>query len=217
MLNQARNEGESTKGEEHVAPAEFDLDTLLETSNDANADEINELLGKAENNEAIDEGIAALLSGDSENLVPDFENQEPELSPTEKKAKEKAEKAEAKRKAKEAKAEAKRKAKEEKAAAKLAKKKGVAPKANDVVDNPSDNNEFNEGVSVNAEAGPVDDLSDVMSLLAGADVPLGDGEISEKHSAIPSNFTSDDGEVNITENSIGFDEFSGNDFDFNPI
>ena len=108
---------------------------MLEDSDDGDLQEIHQLLNRADNNEAVDDEITALLQDappeeDLEKKILGEDSESETLDPKAEKAKEKErqrqEKAEAKKAAKEAKAAAKAAAKEAKAAAKAAKSNTTA-------------------------------------------------------------------------------------------
>ncbi len=151
MLARAQNDAENPENDE--ARDNMSLEELLQTSNDNKTDDIGELLDKAERNEAIDEGIAALLDGKD---MPPIDFNDPMSDGGEENLDPKAAKKAEKLRLKEEKKEAKRKAKEAKAAEKLAKKNAkAAKKSADGKDNQSDNSTvtkfvYNEGDNQNA-------------------------------------------------------------------
>ena len=109
---------------------------MLEDSDDGDLQEIHQLLDRADNNEAVDDEITALLQEappeeDLEKKILGEDTESESLDPKVEKAKEKErqkrEKAEAKKAAKEAKEAARAAAKEAKAAAKAAKKNTMSP------------------------------------------------------------------------------------------
>ncbi|MCR5477997.1 MAG: hypothetical protein K6E92_10345 [Lachnospiraceae bacterium] len=133
-------EAEGTRQESEPI-GDLSLDELLERADDSAETDIGDLLEKAENNVAVDEGIEALLNAPSEEITEDM------LGDGAPAPMSKEEKAAEKKRQKEEKKEAKRKAKEEKARKKAekaaSKKKGKASE-------------------------PEKDMSDVDALLAGA-------------------------------------------------
>ena len=130
ILSSGAGEPEDAADETELAEDNLEDDVLgiLEDSDDDDLQEIHQLLDRADNNEAVDDEIAALLQDapPEENLEEKILGEDPaSLDPKAQKAMEKErkrqEKAAAKKAAKEAKAAAKAAAKEAKAAAKTAK------------------------------------------------------------------------------------------------
>ena len=192
LLANAQKAAENSDSENRE---DMSLEELLQTSNDGKAEDIGEMLDKAERNEAVDEGISALLSGedmppvDIDSIGSDSEDA---LDP---KAAKKAEKL----RLKEEKKEAKRKAKEAKAAEKLAKKnakKGIEPLQKLSFEKPGAEDEENSAPEIpSADAIASSglehntDMSDIEALLAGAD------SMSEGTSSDASNGLENDGDI----------------------
>lgn len=192
LLSNAQKAAENSDSENRE---DMSLEELLQTSNDGKAEDIGEMLDKAERNEAVDEGISALLNGedmppvDIDSIGSDSEGA---LDP---KAAKKAEKL----RLKEEKKEAKRKAKEAKAAEKLAKKnakKGIEPLQKLSFEKPGAEDEENSAPEIpSADAIASSglehntDMSDIEALLAGAD------SMSEGTSSDVSNGLENDGDI----------------------
>lgn len=167
LANAQRAADDDSASEERES---MSLDELLQTSNDGKAEDIGELLDKAERNEAVDEGISALLNNNDMPPIDIDSIPEGDEAPVDAKAAKKAEKL----RLKEEKKEAKRKAKEAKAAEKLAKKQAKGKAKDNIIENVNENlNEnVNEIVDSNTLSGDEQnsDMSEIEALLSETDL-----------------------------------------------
>ena len=135
IISAGAGELEDATDETELAEDDLENDVLgmLEDSDDGDLQEIHQLLDRADNNEAVDDKITALLQEappeedlEKKILGEDTESLDPKTQKAMEKEKLRQEKAAAKKAAKEAKAAAKAAAKEAKAAAKNAKNNATA-------------------------------------------------------------------------------------------
>lgn len=195
----AANNLENAEDEEEVATSDEDLMSMLNESDENDLQDIYDMLNKSDNNEAVDEEMLALLQEDAG--IDEAARLQAELDGTEEDAEaegevssERQQKAMDKKRLKEEKAAAKRAAKEAKKAEKEAKR--AAKKASK---KQASENVESEAVSENAvlaDAGNAElfgaDMMDMDDLLAAADAPAVQDEVTSTSVDEPQASTDED-------------------------